>query len=592
MKSPGLTHKIFPFLQWWPLVNRNTLKSDLLAGLTGAVIVLPQGVAFAMIAGLPPEYGLYTAMITPVIAALFGSSYHLISGPTTAISIVVFAALSEIAEPGSYEFIQLALTLAFMAGAFQLILGLARMGTLVNFVSHSVVIGFTAGAALLIMTSQMKHIFGIDIPRGASFLSSWKMILMGLPQTNFYILTVSLSTLASALLVKKFFPKLPYMLFAMFFGAIVSLLLDGPVHGVTLVGELPSHLPSPSLPNLSSDVIKVLAGNAFAIGLLGLIEAVSIAKAIASHSQQHIDGNQEFIGQGLSNLVGSFFSSYPGSGSFTRSGVNFQAGAKTPIAAIFAAVFLALILLLVAPLTAYLPIPAMGGIILLVGYNLIDFHHISQVFKANRKEFGVLLVTFLGTLFLELEFAIYLGVILSLIFYLQRTSKPGIVTLSPDPDATKRQFVNIARVPLPECPQLKMIRIDGSLFFGAVDHVSSYLNELADDNPDINRLLIIASGINFLDLAGAELLVKESKRWNERGGGLYICGMKKTGRELMHKGGFWDEIGRDHFFWTKPEAIKYIYSKLSHSICESCTSKIFLECRGVTVVDRETIFQE
>ena len=560
------------------MVGRQSLKADLLAGLTGAVIVLPQGVAFAMIAGLPPEYGLYTAMVTPIIAALFGSSRHLISGPTTAISIVVFAALSQLAEPGSETYIQLALTLAFMAGGIQLILGLARMGTLVNFVSHSVVIGFTAGAALLIMTSQMKHILGIEIPRGLSFIGSWQMILSGLSSSKGIVLLVSLSTLASALLVRRFFPKLPYMLVAMVTGALISLLLDGAAKGVVLVGALPTHLPSPSVPNLSVDVLRSLAENAFAIGLLGLIEAVSIARAIAAHTHQRIDGNQEFIGQGLSNLIGSFFSCYPGSGSFTRSGVNHQAGAQTPLAAIFAAVLLALILLLIAPLTAYLPIPAMGGIILLVGYNLIDFHHIRQVYRVNRKEFTVMMITFLGTLFLELEFAIYLGVILSLVFYLQRTSKPDIVAMAPNPDALKRRFVNVDLVPLPECPQLKVLRIDGSLFFGATDHVAIHLNELEEAQPDVSHLLIVAGGINFLDLAGAELLVQTMEHWRERGGDCYICGLKEAGRELLQKGGYWDQIGGDHFFKSKPEAISKIYPQLSTSICASCRVRIFQEC--------------
>ena len=532
-----------------------------------------------MIAGLPPEYGLYTAMVTPIIAALFGSSYHLISGPTTAISIVVFAALSQWAEPGSQAYIQLALTLALMAGVIQLILGLVRMGSLVNFVSHSVVIGFTAGAALLIMTSQMKHVLGIEIPRGSSFLSSWYSIFQGIPQSNLYVLAVSLGTLFLALIVKYLLPKLPYMLLAMLGGGLMSYFLAGPEHGVTLVGELPAHLPHPSIPNLSAESLKMLAGNAFAIGLLGLIEAVAIARAIAVHTQQRIDGNQEFIGQGLSNIVGSFFSCYPGSGSFTRSGVNHQAGAQTPLAAIFAAAFLALILLLIAPLTAYLPIPAMGGIILLVGYNLIDFHHIKQVFKTDKKEFAILGITFLATLFLELEFAIYLGVIFSLVFYLQRTSKPRIVDLSPDPKTPRRQFVNIGRIPLPECPQLKVIRIDGSLYFGAVDYVSSYFSDLRENSTDVPYLLIVSGGINFLDLSGAELLAQEAQNWRKKGGDLFFSGMKKPGRDLMKGGGFWEEIGEQNFFWTKQEAIAKIYPILSKEICANCAHKIFLECR-------------
>jgi SulP family sulfate permease len=573
-----ITQRLFPFLLWWPLVNRDSLWSDLVAGLTGAVIVLPQGVAFALIAGLPPEYGLYTAMITPIVAALFGSSLHLISGPTTAISIVVFSALSNYADPGTSEFIQLAFVLAFMAGLMQFALGLARMGTLVNFVSHTVVIGFTAGAAVLIVTSQLKHVLGIEIPRGESFLHTWGDILRQLDEVNFYVLAVGLGTLFIALLFRKLLPKWPYMLFAMVLGSLLSLVLKGTEHGVALVGEIPGALPPFSMPQLTASNIRQLAPDAFAIALLGLIEAVSIAKSIASHTKQRIDGNQEFIGQGLSNLIGSFFSCYPGSGSFTRSGVNHQAGAKTPLAAIFAAVILALILLLIAPYTAYLPIPAMGGIILLVGYNLIDFHHIKTVFKTSKREAAILLVTFGATLFLELEFAIYLGVLLSLVFYLQRTSKPRIVRMAPDPAKPKRQFTNIDRVVLPECPQMLMVRIDGSLFFGAVDTVAAYLNELTEKYPEQKNLLIVANGINFIDLTGAELLMQEVSRWRSLGGDVYISGLKRPGRKLLKKMGLWEQIGEDHFFWSKNEALAAIYPQLNRSICDQCEKRIFLEC--------------
>ena len=573
-----LIRRIFPFLTWWPMVNRGSLRADFLAGITGAIIVLPQGVAFAMIAGLPPEYGLYTAMVTPVIAALFGSSHHLISGPTTAISIVVFAAISQFADPGSAEYIRLALALTFLAGAFQLILGLARMGTLINFVSHSVVLAFTAGAALLIATSQLKHILGIDVPRGLPFLENWAHLVRSVGETNFYVLGIALSTLVAALLFKRFFPKLPNMLLAMVVGSLISFLLDGEAQGVKLVGQLPAHLPPPSLPDISERSIRLLAPNAFAIALLGLIEAVSIARAIATHTQQRIDGNQEFIGQGLSNLLGSFFSSYAGSGSFTRSGVNHQAGAKTPLAAIFAALLLALILLLVAPLTAYLPMPAMGGIILLVAYNLVDMHHIRTILRTSRNESIVLVITFLATLLLELEFAIYIGVFLSLIFYLQRTSKPRVVEMAPNPAEEKRKFVNVDRVPVRECPQLKIIRIDGSLFFGAVDHVAGQLAEITHEESPHRRVLILASGINFIDMNGAELLVQEARRLRTLGGELYIAGMKLPGRELMKRGGFWGQIGEENFFWSKQEALASVYPGLDPAVCAACTARIFTEC--------------
>lgn len=572
-----LLPRIFPFLTWWPLVNRNTLLKDFLAGLTGAIVVLPQGVAFAMIAGMPPIYGLYTAIVVPIVAALFGSSLHLISGPTTAISLVVFASIGKMAEPGSAEFIQLAFVLTFLAGAFQLGLGLARLGTLTNFVSHTVVIGFTAGAAFLIATSQVKHVLGIALPQGEGFIETWIEIFQHITTANPYVMIIGIGTLIVAVVMRKIWSKLPHLLIAMVVGAVGALLLGGEARGISFVGEMPAQLPPFQIPHLTIGNIRELATNAFAVALLGLIEAVAIARSIGTKSRQRIDGNQEFIGQGLSNIVGSFFSSYAGSGSFTRSGVNYSSGAVTPMSAIFAAVLLAGFLLLVAPLASYLPMPAMGGVILLVAYNLIDLHHIKGIFKASQKEIAVLILTFLATLFLELEFAIYIGVLLSLLFYLQRTSKPHMAIMAPDPEDPGRHFVNIARKPLTECPQLKIVRMDGSLYYGAVDHVAGFLQELSENHPQ-RHLLILANGINFIDVTGAEFLLQEAKRWRDLGGDLYICGLKLIAQDVLIAGGYRDEIGKDHFFTTKKEAITTIYGRLDRNICQTCEARIFKEC--------------
>ena len=570
--------RFLPFTLWLPLVNRTSLKSDMIAGLTGAVIVLPQGVAFATIAGLPPEYGLYTAMVTAVIAALFGSSLHLISGPTTAISIVVFSAISRHADPGTAEYITLALTLTFLAGLYQFAFGLARLGTLVNFVSHSVVVGFTAGAAVLIVSSQLKHVLGVFVPRGESFVHIWADIYMKLGEVNYYVLLVAISTLITALVFKRFFPRTPYLLLGMITGSLVSVMVGGEDHGVRLVGKIPASLPPLSHPDLSISSFRELGSEAFAVALLGLIEAVSIARSIASKSEQRIDGNQEFMGQGLSNIVGSFFSSYAGSGSFTRSGINYSAGAKTPVSAMFSAVFLMLIILLIAPLTAYLPVAAMGGVILLVGYNLVDFHHIGKILKVSRSETSILLVTFFATLFMELEFAIYIGVMLSLIFFLNRTSTPEIVVLAPDPHSHKRKLMNVRKGALIECPQLKIIRIDMSVYFGSLDHIQSRLN-IISDKEGIKHVLIFGDGINFIDLAGAEMLVHEAKRFKSLGGGLYFYGIKSKVCDFIDKGGFITAIGKENFFQSKRDALSHIYERLDRKTCEVCTARIFRECQ-------------
>jgi len=574
--SPAMAfwRKIFPFLRWWHFIGWDTVRADLMAGLTGAIIVLPQGVAVAMIAGLPPEYGLYTAIVVPLVAALFGSSLHLISGPTTAISIVIFSALSPVATPGSAEFIQLAIMLTFLAGVFQFAFGLARMGVLVNFVPHSVIVGFTAGAAILIFTSQLKHVFGIQVPGSASFFSDWGNILGEISNINPYALLVAAGTFCCALVFKIYRPRWPGLLFAMIFGSLIGVALGAQTHHVRLMGSLPGHLPPFSIPNFSFDTVRELAPKAFPVALIGLLEALSIARSIAAHSRQMIDGNQEFIGQGLSNIFGSFFSCYAGSGSFIRSSINYHSGAMTPLSAVFSAVFLALILLLVAPLTEYLPIPAMGGVILLVAFNLIDFRHIRGIVKTSKQEAAILLTTFAVTLIFDLEFAIYAGVLLSLFLYLSRTAHPEVVNLIPDPDVPGQL---IARSDS-RCPAFKIVRVDGSLFFGAVNHVAEFLQSIDKHLPCKSHLLIVGCGINFIDVTGAEMLVNEARRRRGLRGDLYLCGLKQNAKDVLERGGYLEHIGRDHLFTLETVAIKKILATIDSSECRKCQSPLFKEC--------------
>ncbi len=580
LQLPPSLRRFLPFLLWWPLVNRGTLKQDLIAGLTGAIVVLPQGVAFATIAGMPPEYGLYAGMVPAVIAALFGSSWHLVSGPTTAASIVLFSVLSAHAEPGAAAYVQNALTLTFMVGAIQLGLGLARLGALINFISHSVVIGFTAGAAILIATSQVKHFFGIGIARGSSFAETWGALFTRASEIDPYILAVAASTLGLGVLTQKLLKRLPYMIVAMLGGSLLCVALKlfaGPgAESISTVGALPDSLPPLSSPEFSLGAFKDLSTAALAVSLLALTEAVSIARALAVRSGQRIDGNQELIGQGLSNLFGSFFSSYVATGSFNRSGLNYAAGAKTPLASILASALLVAIVLLVAPLAAYLPNAAMAGVLFLVAWGLIDFHHIGQILRSGREETTILVATFLATLFLNLELAILLGVFLSLAFYLSRTSRPRVVARVPDPRAERRKFS--ADPDLSECPQLKIVRIDGSLFFGAVSHVEEQLQAMREANPAQKHLAIVASGINFIDLAGAEFLAQEARKRRARGGDLWLIRAKAQVRDALERGGYLEEIGADHLLHSKSEAIARIVERLDADICRRCDKRIFREC--------------
>ena len=571
--------RLFPFLLWLRQLNAASVRADMLAGLTGAFIVLPQGVSFAMVAGLPAQYGLYAAIVPPVIAALFGSSRHLVSGPTTAISIILFSTLSPIAEPGSADYIRLALTLTFMAGLFQLGFGLARLGTLINFVSHSVVVGFSAGAALLIATSQLKHALGIPVPSGASFLTAWTFLLKSTGQINYYELSIALVSLICGVVVKALKPKWPGLLFALIAGSLVSLAVNGQAHGVRFLGELNGQLPSLSSPDFTLDTLRMMAPGALAVAFLGLIEALSIARSIAVKSGQHINGSQEFIGQGLSNIAGSFFSGYASSGSFTRSGVNYDAGAVSPLASIFSALFLAVIVLVVAPLTAYLPLSAMGGVILFVAFKLIDMHHIKEILKSSRPDTLVLVATFAGTLFFAIEFAIYTGVLLSMAIYLTRTSHPHVAPLVPDPLDDRRTLINARESDSEQCLQLSMARVHGSLFFGAANHVAEALKGIDKEAP--RHLLIVGYGINFIDVSGAMVLVQEAQRRQKLGKSLYLCRINRGVSQFLVHGGFMTQIGEDHLFDRENQAISTIYKDLDPNVCISCRARIFSECQAL-----------
>jgi len=574
---PTWARPFVPFLNWLPRVNGGTLKDDAMAGLTGALVALPQGVAFATIAGMPPEYGLYAGMIPAVIAALFGSSWHLVSGPTTAASIVLFSVLSPHAEPGSAEYVRLALTLTFLVGVIQIVMGLAKLGTLVNFISHSVVTGFTAGAAILIATNQVKHFTGLKVPRGASFADTWGMTLTHFNAIDPAIFGVGLATLLLGIAVKRWLPRWPYMIVAMLGGSALAAALTA-WKGVSLptVGALPASLPPLSAPALDGDSIRAVASGVVAVTLLALTEAVSIARALAARSGQHVDGNQEFVGQGLSNLFGSFFSGYVATGSFNRSGVNYAAGAKTPIAAMLAGVFLLVLVLFVAPWAQYLPNAAMAGILFLVAWGLIDFDEIVHVLKTSRAESAILLSTFAATLFLTLEEAIIIGVLMSLSLYLSRTSKPQVRVRVPNLHHAKRKFIDADA--MPQCPQLRFVRIDGSLFFGATHHIREALAAQDQVHPDQKHVAIIAHGINFIDLAGAEFLAEEAQQRRAAGGGLYFIRVKDTVQEQLAESGALKHIGGANLFDSKTEAIHAIYQRLDPAICATCQVRLFREC--------------
>ena len=572
-----------PVPRWVKLTNSRTLKADAFAGFTNAAIVLPQGVAFATIAGLPPEYGLYTAMITAVIAAIFGSSMIMISGPTTAISAILFTTLSDMAVPGTSRYIELALVLTIMVGLFQLVAGVARLGGLVSFVSHSVITAFTAAAALLIGVSQLAGALGLDVERGGNVLERLERVATHIGEVNLLALTISLATLLSAILLQRLLPKLPGFLFALLIGAGLAWLLGAEKAGVAMVGALSSALPSWQPPTGALGDLATLAPGAAAIALVGLLEAISIGRAFAVRRRETYDANQEMVGQGLSNAVGGFFQCYAGSGSFTRSGVNAAAGAATPLSGIFASAFLALILVFIAPLVAHIPVPAVAGLILFVAYRLIDFKEVRHIVTSSRPETVILGLTFAAGLFIELDFAIYVGVIASLCVFIYESSHPELVITAPTTGADGgRKFRNAELRNLPECPQLLSCRIDGALYFGSVEHVERRIKKIRADRPGQIHMILYLKGGGKIDLPGADLLISTIRDVKAQGGSFRIVALFPPLIKALHRFHVIEELGEENLLTSKGDAVNRAMFDLDRSICATCTKKVFRECNAMS----------
>jgi sulfate permease, SulP family len=571
--------KLFPFLAWRHRVNRVTLRADALAGLVGAVMVLPQGVAYATLAGMPPEYGLYGAMLPAIVGALWGSSWHLMSGPTNATSLMVFATVSALAAPFTPGYVAIVLTLNLMVGIVKLGLGVARLGSLVNFISTSVVIGFTAGAGLLIIGAQLRNFFGIDVPQQASFIPGLRDFVTHLSASDPAVLGVGLFTLVAALAGRRLLPRVPYMLTGIVAGALCAwvLSLTGVAH-VPTIGALPSAVPPLSMPQMSLATWQTLAPIALALTVIGLSEAISSARAVALRSGQRIDGNQEFIGQGLANIVGAFTSSYPTSGSFNRTGANYEAGARTPLACVFSAVLLLAILLLVRPLAGYLPVASMAAVLFIVALGLIDVQAMRRVWRTSRADALTLAITFVATLTIRLEVAILVGVLASLLVYLNWATHPLVLRVAPDPSQQRRFRRTGAAATL--CPQLDMLRIDGALFFGSVEHIRDEIEAARAQCPTARHVLLIGTGVNLIDTAGAELLANLATQLRDAGVALYLCKMRPEVLTLLERGGYLDTIGRDRVFATKDMALANIYGRLDAAKCAACNARIFSECQA------------
>ncbi|MGA0532567.1 SulP family inorganic anion transporter [Hansschlegelia sp. KR7-227] len=567
---------------WWRRVTLRTMQADLVAGLLGALLVLPQGIAFATLAGLPPQYGLYSAIVPTVVAAIFGSSSHVVSGPTNANSLALFAAISPIAVAGSPDYIALALAVTIMVGVIQFAVGALKLGSLTDFLSPAVLLGFTSGAAALIACYALPDMLGLPSASGhgpaaalVSAFENWRSI-------NWAALGVGVATLVVAVGLRAISRKIPFMLIGLIVGWALSEAINLRLgsEAVTVIGAIPTAIPSFAIPEPPLQDLARLAAAAAALAIIALGQSVSIAKAVAARSGERIDVNREFVGQGLSNVFGGLSSSYLSCGSLNRSLPNFEAGARTPVAAIFAAAALMGLVAVAAPLLRQLPTAAIAGLLIYTAWSLLDFSRFIELARLNRIEFAIAATTFCAMVCLPFHVAIMLGAGMSLAAYLKRTSRPHFKILAPDPSDPSRRFTPLDEFEQPpaECPQLKLLRIEGATYYGATQFVGDRLHALRLQAPGQKHLLVMARSMNFIDLAGADLWKMEGVRRRAENGDLYFHRPRAAVIELWGRTGFLKWLGTDRIFGSKAQAISAIYPRLDPKICETCTVRAFLEC--------------
>jgi SulP family sulfate permease len=559
----GILRRFLPFLDWIGQVrDPNVLRADLVAGTTVALVLIPQSMAYAQLAGLPAYYGLYASFLPVIVASLWGSSAQLATGPVAVVSLLTASTLAAYVTIGSDEFIAMAITLALLVGAVQFLLGLFRLGVIVNFLSHPVILGFTNAAALIIGLSQLNKIFGVDKPRSEHFVNDIYAVILQIPHTHIPTLIMGVTAIAIMWGLKKYLPKIPGVLVAVTITTFASWLLNFQAHGGQVVGEIPEGLPSLSTPQLSWEMAVKLLPSAFVISLVGFMEAISIAKAMASRSKQHIDPNQELIGQGLANMVGSLGQSYPVSGSFSRSAVNFNAGAITGMSAVFTALIVLITLMFLTPLLYHLPQAVLAAVIMMAVFGLINVKAVKHAWQAHLHDGMAAIVTFIATLAFapHLDNGIMLGAGMAIVMFLYGTMKPRVAILGRYKDGTLRDVK--VNPDLGTDEKILAIRYDGSLYFANVSFFEDAILEAQAHKPEADFLLIVGDGINQLDASGEEVLHHVISRLRDNGVTVVFSGLKRQVLDTLARTGLRNTIGDDNIFATADQALESIYAQL------------------------------
>ncbi len=556
--------KFLPFMGWLgELKNKDTLRADLIAGITVALVLVPQSMAYAQLAGLPVYYGLYASFLPPMVAALFGSSRQLATGPVAVVSLMTAAALGPLAAGNPEGYLAYAVLLAFMVGAFQLFLGVFRLGVLVDFLSHPVVLGFTNAGAIIIATSQLSKLFGVTVEKAEHHYETvMRVVEAAMAHTHMPTLWMGLLSIAIMYGLKKYLPKIPNVLVAVAITTVLAWYTDFKGAGGAVVGSIPEGLPGFALPVFDWDVMQQLIAAAITISLIGFMEAIAIAKAMAARTRQRLDTNQELVGQGLSNMVAGCFSGYPGSGSFSRSAVNINAGAETGFSSVVTGIVVGVTLLFLTPLLYHLPQATLASVIIMAVINLVKFKPIVHAYKAQPHDGIVAVITFVLTLAVapHLDQGIIVGVLLSIGLFLYRTMRPRVAVVSRYPDGTMRDI--LVHPELPTSPKISVLRFDGSLYFANAGYFETKVLEVVAANPELRYIIIDASAINQLDATGEEVLYHLAARLKTNGIELLIAQMKKQFMDTIRRTKVIQKIGEEHFFSRVQFALNFAWDQL------------------------------
>jgi SulP family sulfate permease len=551
--------RFIPFLDWVSKYKKSFLLKDLIAGLTVGVILIPQGMAYAMVAGLPPVYGLYASVFPLLVYLFLGTSRQLAVGPVAMDSLLVAAGLGTLAITGIENYIALAIFLAFLVGAIQLLLGLFRMGFLVNFLSTPVISGFTSGAALIIIFSQLKHLLGTDIEKSIKFHQLVINAFDKFAATNLYDFTIGIGGILIIVLLKKWNKKIPSILIVVVFGILAVYFLDLQQFGVKIVGEIPYGLPDFQVPNFNYQNAMDLWPIALTLALVGYLEAISIGKAMEEKNKEEtIDANQELVALGTSNMVGSFFQAYPVTASFSRSAISNDVGGKTNLYALFTVFMVVLTLLFLTPLFYYLPNAVLASIIMVSVFGLIDFQYPKTLWKFRKDEFVVLILTFLITLFVGIKEGVLIGVLFSLLLMVYRTSKPHFAILGKIKGSDYYKNVERFGDEIEKRDDLLILRFDSQLYFGNKSYFKTHLMKEVNAKGDaLKGVILNAEAINYIDSTAANMLISVINELHKRSLQFYIAGAIGPTRDIIFSSGIIDALSKEFLFVKTKEAVTY-----------------------------------